>query len=412
MPGAATRPWWLLGLLAAALFAGGCASVSAPPIPRAMSATERVAYNRRVFDRAWSLIDRKFFDGKFGGVDWPAMQARYRPAAEEAPDDETLYREINTMIGELNASHLVAISPRYAYEDRTHRRAAVGIRFRRVEEQWAVTDVLPASPAELAGVQRGWVITRRDGKPIGDELHSGVKEGQPVAYEFLDEAARPQARTMTARTLSVKPRTEARELEGGVLYLRFDEFAWASRGWLNQQLKEHRLARGVVIDLRQNPGGNAIALWAALGEFFPKRVPAGTFIRRSGGVWNTKSFSWFSAHYDGPLTVLVDGASASCSEIFAHVLQYHKRAVLIGRKTAGAVILSWFYGLPAGGRLQMAIQDYRGLDGQRIEGNGIVPDRVVPLKLADLRSGRDADLDLALQVLQQPIHADAAAASP
>src|SRR2546430_2081101 len=101
MPGVVTRSSLLVGLLAAALFSSGCATFSRPPVPRTMSAAERVAYNDRVFDRTWDLIDRKFFDGKFGGVDWAAMQVRYRPIAEQAVDDDALYRAINDMIAEL-----------------------------------------------------------------------------------------------------------------------------------------------------------------------------------------------------------------------------------------------------------------------------------------------------------------------
>jgi carboxyl-terminal processing protease len=409
MRGAARRFWLQIFPLAAALLAGGCTSV-APPAATPLSAAARISHNRDVFDRSWKLIDRHFFDQKFGGQDWPGLRAQYRPLAETAPDDDALYRTLNNMIAELHASHVVAISPRYVYEDRTHLRAAVGIRFRRVEQKWVVTDVVPASPAERAGVQRGWLIDGRNGRSLGDNPRLPLALGESVTYDFLDLQDHPQSRTMTAESVSTQPKLEARELPGGLLYLRFDEFTWANRGWLNRQLKAHRSAQGVVIDLRENPGGNAIALWAALGDFFDHRVAAGTFIRRNGRTWNTKSFHWFSADYRGPLAVMVDGGSASCSEIFAHVLRYHGRAEIVGRKTAGAVILSWYYRLPGGGRLQVAIQDYKGLDGQRLEGVGITPDHEVSLKLADLRSGRDADLDLALACLKAPT--TAAAASP
>ena len=80
-------------------------------------------------------------------------------------------------------------------------------------------------------------------------------------------------------------------------------------------------------------------------------------------------------------------------------MQFHHRAIVVGRRTAGAVIVAREYPLPDGGRLQVATEDYRGLDGKRLEGNGVKPDVEVELKLADVRAGRDRDLDAALQVL-------------
>ena len=101
--------------------------------------------------------------------------------------------------------------------------------------------------------------------------------------------------------------------------------------------------------------------------------------------------------------VLTDGSTASAAEIFAHVLQYYKRATVVGRRTGGWVLLSFDYALPDGGRLVVPEQDYLGLAGQRLEGRGVTPDVVVPApSLADLRAGRDPDLEAALTLLRQP----------
>src|SRR5438552_3353645 len=77
------------GVFAAAsvAFWSGCAMApSAPPAALVLSWEQRLAHNRRVFDRAWELVNDKFFDAEFRGVDWPVMQTRYRPDAENAKD--------------------------------------------------------------------------------------------------------------------------------------------------------------------------------------------------------------------------------------------------------------------------------------------------------------------------------------
>jgi carboxyl-terminal processing protease len=98
--------------------------------------------------------------------------------------------------------------------------------------------------------------------------------------------------------------------------------------------------------------------------------------------------------------VLVDTATGSAAEIFAAVLQDHGRATIVGRRTAGAVLASWFYRLPDGGELQLSREDYIAPKGRRIEAAGVQPDIVVPRLLADVRAGRDRDLESALRVLR------------
>jgi len=82
-------------------------------------------------------------------------------------------------------------------------------------------------------------------------------------------------------------------------------------------------------------------------------------------------------------------------------MQQHRRATIIGRRTAGAVIVSRDYPLPGGGRLQVPVTDYVGNDGQRLEGRGVTPDLVRPaLTLAELRGRKDPDLAEAVQSLE------------
>lgn len=97
--------------------------------------------------------------------------------------------------------------------------------------------------------------------------------------------------------------------------------------------------------------------------------------------------------------MLVDGATGSAAEIFAAVLQEHGRATIIGRKTAGAVLASWFHSLPDGGELQLSRMDYVTPKGRRLENDGVEPDVKVTRTLAELRAGRDEDLEAVLRVL-------------
>ena len=399
------RPPWLKFALAVAfaVLLAGCATTPAPRISLAgvpPAAVGRAQENVRVFERVWSLVKDAHFDPTLQGVDWEAAGAKYGAEAAAAPDEVTLYRALNAMLAPLHDSHTHALTPARAAERRTRVRARTGFNMTRIEERWVVSEVLPDSPAAAAGVKPGWIVVARDGVPLGERIDFRPKAGEAAAWDFLDESDRAVRVAPAAVPLSTAPRQITRVLEGGYVLLRFDEFNGPGRRWLSRELKQHATAPGVVIDLRQNPGGETFSLGISIGEFFDRAVDCGTFISRGGARRMKNSWQLGSAHYRGKVVVLVDGATGSAAEIFAAVLQDHGRATIIGRRTAGAVLASWFYTLPDGGQLQLSREDYLAPKGRRLEGAGIEPDIVVTRTLADLRAGRDRDLEAAVRVLQ------------
>lgn len=386
-------------LLSLGLFPG-CSLVPTAyrePAPRTASAQH--VHNLQVFDEAWRLVDRKYFDPKFSGIDWRAMRDKYRPLAAEATDDTALYRTLNRMCGEMRESHLVAIAPRRAHEIKTERKTAVGMGWVILDGRRVVTDVIPGGPAAEAGVERGWIVVSRNGVPMETAEPHTPRLDETVTYGFIDLENQ-------ARSIDFKPKLIAlsqqvsKELPGGFRYLRFDHFDGEALHWLSGELKAHRHAPGVVLDLRANPGGYVLAFQFAVAEFFTKRVPTGTFITRGGRTKDSHGRSFLSARYGGKVVILTGPTTGSAAEIFAHVLQHTGRATVIGRRTAGAVTVSRSYPLPGGGSMQVPIHDYRGLDGQRLERRGVMPDLDVPLAgIDDVRSGHDLDIEAAVASL-------------
>lgn len=403
---------WLSVLL---LIAAGCSTVPRTPVSIAQLPEEqkaRAAENLEVFNKAWDLVNRKHYDPKLRGVDWEEAAVRFGPAAAAAADQRSLYRALNAMMALLRDSHTRALPPVQVEERRTQVRARTGFSMVRIETRWVVMEVLPQSPAEMAGIKPGWIVEGVNGEPWGLRSDYRPRVGEAATWAFIDEHDRRVTLDLVAKRLSIGSRQMVRKLEDGHLYLRFDQFDPVDRRWLSRQLKEHPAAPGVVIDLRRNPGGDTFSLGTTIGEFFDRAVDCGTFITRSGARSSKNSWQLGSAHYRGRVVVLVDAGTGSAAEIFSAVLQDHGRATIIGRKTAGAVLASWFYRLPDGGELQLSREDYLAPKGRRIEGNGIVPDIVVARTLDDLRQGRDPDLDAALRVLRAANVPVAAAAAP
>lgn len=391
------------GLLAAILIVAisGCATAPRAYVaPPPLSATDRTALNLKVHDAVWQIVNEKHFDPNFRGVDWVAMKTKYRADAAAARDDTELYKVLDRLCRELRESHLVPMPPQRTFEIRTARRMAVGMGWMALEGRQVVTEIIPGGPAATAGVQPGWVLIACEGKPLSEAPPMSPQPGRPVTYTFLDLNNEARTITFQPELLPVVDHLVSSALPGGYRYLRFDVFDRTTLLWLNKELKTHRDAPGVVIDLRDNPGGYIYTANLAIAQFFDHMVSTGSFVRRNGQTREGHGWPLFSAKYRGRVAILTGSATGSSAEIFAHVLQYEKRATIVGRRTAGAVIISRTYPLPGGGTLQVPIQDYRGRDGQRLEGRGVMPDvGVRPLGLNDLRKGRDQDVERALAVL-------------
>jgi hypothetical protein len=191
---------------------------------------------------------------------------------------------------------------------------------------------------------------------------------------------------------------ESRMLPGGAGYIRFNEFLdpVSVMPKFEAAMKEFAKAPGVILDLRGNPGGIGIM---AMGI-------AGFFVGESGqqlGVMKmrdtTLKFTIFPRPdvYRGKLAILLDGGSASTTEILAQGLQDLKRARIFGARSAGAALPSDIIRLPNGDGFQYPTASFTSVGGRVLEGNGVTPDvRVEP------GSDPDAVIDAAAAWIARP----------
>lgn len=376
-----------------------------PPVtPVYASAEDRAEAQLAVLDEVWTKVNRRFYADNFNGADWSTARERYRDRAAGAADNEELYDVLNDMLDELGDAHTAALTPMESWEEQRAERVFVGLNIERIDEQWVVVELRPGSAAAEAGVQTGWIAVGRDGDLLGEDgITFSNEPGETYQWTFLDENDRERIVPLTARTLPDRMPPEERHSTEGWIYLRFDEFESDFQSWLRSRVRAHRDAPGIVLDLRQNAGGSVSSLERVITDFFPKRVAYGAFVSRKGRRDEERS-SWLGgAGYEGELVVLIGPGSASSAEILAHVFKHYGRAKLVGRPTAGVVVASQFFRLHDGGEIQIGTYDYESMDGTRLEGNGVRPDIEVERTLADVRSGRDPDLDAAVDWLRAQV---------
>jgi carboxyl-terminal processing protease len=192
---------------------------------------------------------------------------------------------------------------------------------------------------------------------------------------------------------------ESNRLEGGIGYIRFNIFVTPLMDRIRAAIRSMLDVRGIIIDLRGNPGGFGGMAAGIAGVLEAKQTSLGAMKLRSG----RQAFIVFPQKdaYLGPVVVLVDGGSASTSEIFAAGLQESGRATIVGERTMGAALPSIFGKLPTGALFQYAIADFRTPKGVLIEGLGVKPDIEIKLTRRALLEGRDPQLDAAVSIIDR-----------
>src|SRR5829696_2859791 len=164
-----------------------------------------------------------------------------------------------------------------------------------------------------------------------------------------------------------------------------------------------RGAAGIILDLRQNPGGVLTMLMGVSGHFFDAPRSLGTLRTRESElrlIANPRLVSAEGARvapYAGRVAILVDETSYSASEVFAGGMQSAGRARVFGARTPGGALPALMRRLPNGDVLEYAIADFVTVSGERIEGRGVVPDELVDRSRVAVAAGGDAVPDPALR---------------
>lgn len=399
-----TKQWRTLVPAVFLLASGLVQAAEAPP-------ADYPALGREVVD----LVKDRFFDPD-RATRWAAENGGY---AARISDAAAFRRETQRRLAALGASHTAYYTPGEdtGYWDllsifapvlkRPAERESLGAAFAEREEGWFVARVFAGGPAEAAGLRRGDRVATADGEPFHPVRSLAGKAGRPVILEVQDQpgsllrkvAATPQRVDPAAEWLEAQ-RAGSRIVEKDGRRVAYVPI-WSCAGDVYRQALADSLAgdlapaEALVIDFRGGWGGCNPQLVA----LFDPAVPDLQRIPRDGGgsVWNP---SWRK-----PLVVLIDGGSRSGKELVSRALQRHGRAVLVGERTAGAVLAGQPFLLSDGSLMFLAVEDVR-VDGERLEETGVAPDVPVP---SDLRyaAGRDPQLDRALGVAAGALSAPA-----
>lgn len=396
-------------VVAFALSLAACASIpyekigELPPAVRvADGSPERAALNGEVYDAAVGYVERLFYKRDFGGVPFRREAASRRAAALAEPDEDGFYARLTELLDTLDDDHTHTLSPvereMVHAREQGEARAGFGIVITPRGDERFVALVRPGMPAAEAGVLPGWKLESVAGRPALFAPPPVV--GRTDRVVFLDEDGVRHVTDLTAVLTPPIPRFEARTLEGGVAYIRFDDFDQARYDQFKAEME--RLADapppGLILDLRTNGGGQLNLAGLTASWFFDEKQD---FVVIEGRFVNRRLFADPAPHpYTGPVVILTGPGSASAAELLAGVLQEKGRVTVVGDTTRGAVTGTRAINLPDGGLLRVGMIVMTTPEGRTLEKVGVVPDVVVPDDWRAVRDGRDPVLEAALAAVR------------
>jgi carboxyl-terminal processing protease len=420
---------WSLALLIILLFAFAF-GLSASPA--SLTPKDRL----EVFEKIWKEIDEHYYDPEFGGVNWQEVHQRYLPLVQAVKEDESFYVLMDRMTAELHDAHTRFSSPEQWQNRKKHQGVSLGFHAGFVENKVVVLDVLSGSNAAKAGVEPGMIVTALDGKPIQEQL----AEAEPAVLRSSSERV-TKLRVLSAifsapvdsavdislqradgsvleakfarQLLSNAPEVIAEKLPDGFGYIQFDEFQHGLIHDFKNALENFRNAPGVILDLRRNRGGDGATLAAMAQLFFDEKT---LFERRMSRRQvsaserdgrHTEETQVFVGKrsdqvYAGPVVILISEYSASATEVFSAGMQDAGRALLVGSQSCGCVLgITHDRVMKGGGVLEISEVLWFSPRGRKLEGQGVIPDRMASPTIASLQQKQDLVLEEGEKVLRE-----------
>lgn len=265
-------------------------------------------------------------------------------------------------------------------------------------------------PAQKAGIKAKDIIVSVNGEStsglsIEEAVHKirGPKNTK-VKLEVVRDKRTPLSFTIVREDIKI-PSVKHKVLDGDIGYLQISTFADDTVSLVNKAVDEFKSknVKGIIVDVRSNPGGllessvDIASLWVSQGK---------TVLQEKRGNTVTKTYSATGNNRlsEIPTVVLIDGGSASASEILTGALKDNGSAYVIGEKSYGKGVVQQLINFADDSQLKVTVASWYRPNGQNINKKGITPDKIIKISDSDTQSGNDTQLKTAQAYLQGKIN--------
>ncbi len=341
---------------------------------------------------------------------WQAWDLVHKQYVEQPVDDTTLMRgAISGMLsslGDPNTAYMDPIQYQQANAPLEGSYEGIGAWVDPTGEFLTIISPMEGSPAEGAGLKSGDMITAVDGSSVvGIDPTLVLRQvlgpaGSTVVLTIQREGEENPFDVSIVREKIVIPLVTSKMLDNNIAYLQIIQFGDKTENNVRDALKElmKNKPQGLILDLRNDPGGYLDTAIAVVSQFIPDGVvmyedhgngERVTFTARPGGLAT-----------EIPLVVLVNEGSASASEITAGAIQDRGRGTLVGTTTFGkGTVQSWSTLVDDQGAIKVTIAHWLTPNERQIHGVGLTPDVEVQLTEEDVKANLDPQLDKAIEII-------------
>ncbi|MEX1027063.1 MAG: S41 family peptidase [Candidatus Paceibacterota bacterium] len=351
--------------------------------------------------RAWKVLDEKYVPA---GTSTDAISA-----------EDKLWGSIQGLTASLNDPYTVFLPPRDSKmfeEDISGNFEGVGMEIGMRDGILTVISPLEGTPAKRSGIQSQDKIIEIDGRSTqGMSVDESVQlirgeKGTTVIFTLLREGEREPLSISVVRDAIDIPTINAYQRSDGIFVIQLYNFSQRSPQLFRQSIKRFLQSGStkLIVDVRQNPGGFLTAAVDIASHFLPegKAVVREDFgDKRADHVWRSKGYNVVSSETD--IVILIDGGSASASEILAGALSEHGKAILVGERTFGKGSVQELVQITDNPRtsLKVTIAQWVTPGGHSISENGLTPMVTVERTPEQYTQGIDPQMDRAIEILNR-----------
>lgn len=376
--------------------------LTVPPTvnPNSLTDTSQIS-PQKLFEKTWKEIDSGFYDSSLNSQNWSYWKKHYKGKIQT---DEDAKVAIDTMIASLDDDYSRYLNKKeYAEQNSSieSKISGIGVNIMNDAGKILVYSVLDGTPAQTAGIKANDIINKVDGKNVSGMNIADVaalvrgKENTQVTLELIRNKKKL---TKVVTRKSIKIESVKSSVKKDIGYIQISSFIGSSTTTeFLSALDKTKDTKGLILDLRGNTGG-LLANAVYIANVFLDNGTIVNIVSRNGQVEDIKAQSSL-LHIDKPIVLLVDGASASASEILSGALKDHHKAILVGTKTFGKGMVQRIIPLPNSTGLNLTIAKYLTPNGSDINKKGIVPDYVVKYTEHDFQTHRDPQREKAEQIL-------------